>query len=74
VLAFYDEGNSLNPNVAQRGNAVVRLSRNFRRVDDMSEQEQADIIAFLEALTDPDFDRAVPARVPSALPPGGLID
>jgi hypothetical protein len=33
----------------------------------------ADIIAFLSALTDTDFDRTIPARVPSGLPPGGLI-
>jgi cytochrome c peroxidase len=32
-----------------------------------------DIIAFLESLTDPDFDRTVPPRVPSGLPPGGRI-
>jgi cytochrome c peroxidase len=39
----------------------------------MSESEMQDIIAFLEALTDPTFDRTVPARVPSGLPPAGLI-
>ncbi len=78
VLEFYDEGRSRNPNVVarRRGTAegVARLSRRFRRVDDMSSREQADIIAFLEALTDPNFDRTVPARVPSGLPPGGLIN
>jgi hypothetical protein len=30
-----------------------------------------DIIAFLGALTDEDYDRTVPARVPSGLPPAG---
>ena len=78
VLEFYDEGRSRNPNVVARrsGDAegVTRLSRSFRRVDDMSPQEQADIIAFLEALTDPNFDRTIPARVPGDLPPGGFID
>ena len=78
VLEFYDEGRSRNPNVVARrsGDAegVTRLSRSFRRVDDMSPQEQADIIAFLEALTDPNFDRTILARVPSDLPPGGFID
>ena len=39
----------------------------------MTVQQQEDIIAFLEALTDPDFDRTIPARVPSGLPPGGSI-
>jgi len=40
----------------------------------MSDQEMNDIIAFLEALTDPDFDRTVPLSVPNGLRPGGLID
>jgi cytochrome c peroxidase len=39
----------------------------------MTEQEMRDIIAFLESLTDPDFDRTIPARVPSGLPPGGRV-
>lgn len=52
---------------------VARLDRDFRRVDDLSAREMQDIIAFLESLTDPDFDRTIPARVPSGLPPGGRI-
>jgi hypothetical protein len=56
-----------------RDGGLARLSGQFRRVDDMSAQEQADIIAFLEALTDTAFERLVPARVPSGLPPGGAI-
>jgi cytochrome c peroxidase len=39
----------------------------------MSERDIRDIIAFLEALTDEDFDKVIPARVPSGLPVGGLI-
>ena len=78
VLRFYDDGRSENPNVVnrRRGGGDERraqLSRSFRRVDDMSDQEMHDIVAFLEALTDEDFDRAIPPRVPSGLPPGGLI-
>ena len=78
VLRFYDNGRSENPNVSnagrrQQGDGLPRLSRSFRRVDDMSEREMADIVAFLEALTDADFDRTIPARVPSGLPPGGII-
>ena len=34
---------------------------------------QADLIAFLRALDDPDFDRTVPERVPSGLPVGGQL-
>ena len=86
VLAFYDRGRSENPNVSnrrrrrggddRRDNVPAtpgRLSGRFRGVDDMTVQEQEDIIAFLEALTDPDFDRTIPARVPSGLTPGGSI-
>jgi cytochrome c peroxidase len=81
VLRFYDNGRSENPNVSnERGrdrarneNAIARVSGQFRRVDDMSESEMADIIAFLNALTDTNFDRTIPPRVPSGLPPGGFI-
>ncbi|MDE0473484.1 MAG: cytochrome-c peroxidase [Gammaproteobacteria bacterium] len=86
VLEFYDRGRSENPNVSnrrrrrgdddRRDEALAtpgRLSGRFRGVDDMTVQQQEDIIAFLEALTDPDFDRTIPARVPSGLPPGGSI-
>jgi cytochrome c peroxidase len=83
VLRFYDRGRSENPNVLDDrgrrnrgpngGRDVARLDGDFRRVDDMSDQEMRDIIAFLESLTDPDFDRTIPARVPSGLPPGGHI-
>ena len=34
---------------------------------------QQDLIAFLRALDDPDFDRSVPERVPSGLPVGGRL-
>ena len=54
-------------------NGTARVSGQFRRVDSMSDGEMEDIIAFLNALTDDDFDRTVPAQVPSGLPPGGLI-
>ena len=84
VLRFYNNGRSENPNVSnegdrdgrdrgRNGNGVARVSGQFRRVDNMSDGEMADIIAFLKALTDKNFDRTIPARVPSGLPPGGLI-
>ena len=83
VLLFYDNGRSENPNVVNGrgrragawdgGEGGAQLDRNFRRVDDMSVPEMHEIAAFLEALTDEDFDKTVPARVPSGLPPGGLI-
>lgn len=79
VLQFYDNGRSENPNVSndrgdRRGDGVARLSGSFRRVDNMSEREMEDIVAFLESLTDSNFDRTIPARVPSGLPPGGFIE
>ena len=76
VLQFYDEGRSRNPNVADRGrdrDGLPRVSGRFRRVDNMSEDEMEDIIAFLEALTDSSFDRTIPVRVPSGMAPGGAI-
>jgi cytochrome c peroxidase len=78
VLRFYDNGRSENPNVSnsrrrQESNGLPRLARDFQRVDNMSDSEMRDIIAFLEALTDPGFDRTIPSRVPSGLQPGGRI-
>ena len=79
VLRFYDNGRSENPNVSdaigerRRRDGTPRVDRSFQRVDDMSERDMQDIIAFLEALTDTSFDRTIPRRVPSGLPPGGLI-
>jgi cytochrome c peroxidase len=79
VLRFYDNGRSENPNVSNErgrrrdGSGIARLAGEFRRVDDMSEGDMEDIIAFLQSLTDSSFDRTVPAHVPSGLPPGGTI-
>jgi cytochrome c peroxidase len=83
VLRHYDNGVSTNPNVLDRGPRdgrndddrprVPTLSGRFRGVDDLNEQEMQDIIAFLHALTDERFDRTIPERVPSGLPPGGAI-
>ena len=77
VLQFYDNGRSENPNVSndrgQNGGGVARLSRSFRRVDNMSEREMQDITAFLTSLSDTNFDRTIPASVPSGLPVGGFI-
>jgi cytochrome c peroxidase len=82
VLRHYDNGRSENPNIVRRDDddddddnrGLAQLSGRFRRVDDMSDREMRDIIAFLQALTDSNFDRTIPARVPSGLPPGGRIN
>lgn len=77
VLRFYDNGRSENSNVSngrgQNGTGVARLSGSFRRVDNMSEREMQDIVAFLDSLTDTNFDRTIPSSVPSGLPVGGFI-
>ena len=80
VLRFYDNGRSENPNVSNEtrrrgrsGSRGPRLARDFVRVDDMSDDQMADIIAFLESLTDPNFDKRIPGAVPSGLPTGGPI-
>jgi cytochrome c peroxidase len=85
VLLFYDNGRSENPNVFNgrerrrgdggggNGERLAQVDRNFRRVDDMSVSEMHEIAAFLEALTDEDYDKTIPTSVPSGLPPGGLI-
>jgi cytochrome c peroxidase len=78
VLRFYDNGRSENPNVSdertRRGDdGIARVAGQFRRIRDMSDADQEDIIAFLNALTDSNFDRTIPRRVPSGLPPGGRI-
>ncbi len=62
-------GLNVNPNV--NGNDIddeVRDLRNFNNGD------VQDIIAFIQALNDPNFDRTIPNNVPSGLNPGGRID
>ena len=59
-------GPARNPNVAQGDldPLLRRLNVNGNR---------RDLVAFLEALTDPSFDRTIPEAVPSGLPVGGRI-
>ena len=56
---------SFNPNVPELSPALAAQTLQQSQVDD--------IIAFMGALNDPDFDRDVPNRVPSGLQVGGLI-
>jgi cytochrome c peroxidase len=72
VLAFYEELNavaaaSANPNIKtdQMDIALRPLG--------MIDAQVPSIIAFLNALNDNDFDKTVPANVPSKLHPGGNI-
>ena len=70
VMTFYDrigDGNSQNPRVGR-----AQLDANLRRIN-LRNNEQAQIVAFLAALTDTNFDKSIPASVPSKLNPGGAI-
>ncbi|WP_306640867.1 cytochrome-c peroxidase [Sanyastnella coralliicola] len=73
VLEFYRDisggnANSQNPDVAN--NQIDQDARDLRvNGDDMDE-----IIVFLNALNDPDFDTSIPSSVPSGLPVGGEIN
>lgn len=67
VLVFYDvvkDGTQLNSNV-KTSQLDSLLRPRVTRSDDL--------IEFLQALTDDNFDRSVPSRVPSGLPVGGKI-
>lgn len=70
VLNFYDDNNnnSQNNNVANN-----QLDAELRNLGNINGGDRADIIAFLNALNDNDFDRTIPATVPSGLQPGGAI-
>jgi cytochrome c peroxidase len=70
VVNFYErigDGNSQNPHVARQ-----QLDANVRRIN-LRNNQQAQIVAFLNALTDTNFDKSIPTRVPSKLNPGGTI-
>jgi cytochrome c peroxidase len=72
VLEFYDDvdsrrGGDRNINVSRE--ELDPLLRQLRGVDDDDE----DLIAFLESLSDPAYDRKVPPHVPSGLPVGGKL-
>lgn len=72
VLEFYDDvdsrrGRARNSNVSRE--QLDPLLRRLRGVD----EDDVDLIAFLDALNDGAFDRTIPARVPSGLPVGGRI-
>jgi cytochrome c peroxidase len=70
VLKFYDDIGgpiSQNPHVtASQLDAKIQLIA-------LREPEQAQLIAFLHALSDPSYDRTIVARIPSGLKPGGNI-
>lgn len=62
-------GLQINPNVAPN-----QLDREIRDLGNFNNNDMQDIISFIQALNDPNFDRRVPNSVPSGLNPGGNID
>ena len=61
-------GRGVNPEVSP--DQIDPLARQLS----MRGRGQQDLIAFLRALDDPNFDRTVPERVPSGLPVGGRLE
>lgn len=83
VLRFYDRRRSENPHVSDQprrptdianGATSASLDWDLRFLNDFTESDIGDMLAFFDALTDTDFDRGIPERVPSGLPPGGALE
>ena len=73
VMEFYEEisegqGGVINTNLTI--NQIDPLARQLNMEDNVTNE----IIAFIRALDDPNFDRTIPNSVPSGLPVGGNID
>lgn len=68
VVEFLNEGVSGNENISDDmlANSMAPLN--------LTEKEIDQIVAFLESLTDEDFDKVVPVSVPSGLEVGGNIN
>ena len=71
VVEFYHEATERG---GAPGSTVARdeLDEGLERVS-VPRNAADEIAAFLRALSDDDFDRTIPERVPSGLPPGGAI-
>ena len=67
AVEFMSSGVSANPMVASGMKDV-----DFKRRD-LSDEDKAALVAFLESLTDDSFDKAPVFSVPSGLPVGGMI-
>ncbi len=62
-------GLNINPNVNPN-----QIAQEVRDLNNFNNDDIDDIIAFIQALNDPNFDRTIPNNVPSGLNPGGRID
>ncbi|GHN01180.1 hypothetical protein WSM22_26690 [Cytophagales bacterium WSM2-2] len=65
VVDFYNKGVSENDSISR-----AQMSVKVQPLH-LSEKEKEALVAFLEALTDNDFDKKIPAKVPSGLKVGG---
>jgi cytochrome c peroxidase len=79
VIAFYRRvsgGGGRGGGGARGTNPLVNRDQidPLARQLNMRGRGQPDLIAFLGALDDPNFDRSVPGRVPSGLPVGGRLE
>lgn len=63
VMDYYNNGVSKNPEANTIDVKIFPLKLTNTEVDD--------VISFLEALTDTDYDKSIPVTVPSGLTPGG---
>ncbi|WP_422107202.1 cytochrome-c peroxidase [Winogradskyella sp.] len=73
VMDFYDE-------ISEGDDDIINTNLNINTIDplakalDMDDRVADAIIAFMEALNDPNFDKTIPKTVPSGLPVGGNIN
>jgi cytochrome c peroxidase len=65
VIKFYNKGVSENDSVSQD-----QMSIKIQPLD-LSDKEEEDLVAFMEALTDQSYDQTIPERVPSGYKVGG---
>ena len=60
---------NVNPNVDRN-----QIDDDIRNLGNFNNNDVQDIVSFIQALNDTDFDREIPTSVPSGLNPGGNID
>lgn len=69
ILLLFLGGLNINPNI--NGN---QLDLEISDLGNLNNGDVQDIVAFIQALNDPDFDRSILSSVPSGLNPGENID
>ena len=59
----------VNPNVGRND-----IDNDVQNLGNFNNNDVQDMVAFIQALNDPNFDRTIPNSVPSGLKVGGNID